>query len=303
MKLSKTDYRGGDALKLTARALEVIVTTSVGPRIVDLRSRRGKAGNVLLQMPEDETRSHGYLFRGGHRLWHSPEHLVRTYQPDDAPVKVKLLPGGAILTQPVEERTGMQKAIRLEARGAATLRVTHTLTNRGLWPVETAPWALTMLRPGGYAIVPLLPKGSHAAGDLLPTYSLVPWSYTDLSLPAWRLRRDHMGIDVAAASEPQKLGLTNYPGWSAYWIDGTAFVKHATVRREACYPDGGCAFETFTNGAMVELETLGPLTRLVPGGSAVHVEHWTLIDGLDRPDADERFMALAGAVGKWIRTL
>ena len=303
MKPSKTDYRGGEALKLAGRTFELTVTTAVGPRVVDLRSKRGAAGNLLLEMPADEPRSHGYLFRGGHRLWHSPEHIVRTYQPDDAPLKVKPLASGVALTQPVEEKTGVQKGLKLEFTGPATLRLTHTLINRGLWPIETAPWALTMMRPGGYGVLPLPPKGSHAAGDLLPTYSLVPWSYTDLSLPVWRFQRDHLGIDVPSATEPQKLGITNYPGWSAYWLDGTTFVKHAALRPGALYPDNGSAFETFTNGEMIEFETLGPLTRLPPGGSVSHLEHWTVLDGLEKPDTSAGFTALAKAVRRWIAGL
>lgn len=303
MKPSKTDYRGGEALKLATKALELTVTTSVGPRIVDLRSKRGEAGNLLLQMPENEPRSHGYLFRGGHRLWHSPEDIVRTYQPDDAPLKVKEIENGVVLTQPVEERTGIQKSIRIEMRGPGTVRLTHGLTNRGLWAVETAPWALTMMRPGGYGVVPLLPKGSHAAGDLLPTYSIVPWSYTDLALPVWEFHRDYLGIDVPAATEPQKLGLTNYPGWSAYWVDGTTFVKHATVKAGATYPDFGSAFETFTDGAMIEFETLAPLGKLQPGQTFTHVEHWTLLDGLAKPDTPAGYASLLKAVTKWIGSL
>jgi hypothetical protein len=135
MKLSKTDYRGGAALVLATRALELVVTTSVGPRVVSLRSTAGRAGNVFLQFPDDEQRYHGYYLRGGHRLWHSPEHIVRTYQPDDEPLEVKLLPKGVALTQPVEAKTGLQKTMRLEVRGAHTVKVTHTLTNRGRRPV------------------------------------------------------------------------------------------------------------------------------------------------------------------------
>jgi hypothetical protein len=300
MKPSKTEYRDGAALRLASRAFQLTVTTSVGPRIVDLRSKRGSAGNLLLEMPPDEPRSHGYLLRGGHRLWHSPEHIVRTYQPDDAPLKVRALTGGVLLTQPVEEKTGIEKSLKLELRGPSTLRLTHTLTNRGLWTIETAPWALTMLRPGGYGVLPLLPKGSHAAGDLLPTYSLVPWSYTDLAQPVWRFHRDFLGIDVALATEPQKLGITNYPGWSAYWLDGTTFVKHAAVRTGVTYPDFGSAFETFTNGDMIEFETLGPLSKLEPGASAGHVEHWTVLDGMKKPDTPEAFAALSRAVVRWL---
>jgi hypothetical protein len=159
-----------------------------------------------------------------------------------------------------------------------------------------------MLRPGGYAVVPLLPKGDHAKGDFLPTYTMVPWSYTDLSHEVWDLHRDYVGIDVPAAPGPQKLGLSNYPGWSAYWIGGTAFVKHAAVVTGATYPDNGCAFEAFTNGRMCELETLSPLVKLAPGESIQHVEHWTVIDGVKEPATDGAFAALAGEVAKWLKS-
>ena len=147
------------------------MTTSVGPRVVSLRSRAGRAGNLFLELPADAPRYHGHFLRGGHRLWHSPEHIVRSYQPDDEPLAVKFLPRGVVLTPPVEEKTGLQKGMRIELPGEGTVRVTHTLTNRGLWPVEVAPWALTMLRPGGYGVLPLPPKGDHAKGDLCLLYT------------------------------------------------------------------------------------------------------------------------------------
>jgi hypothetical protein len=229
---------------------------------------------------------------------------VRTYQPDDEPLAVKPLRNGVALAQPVEPKTGMQKAMKLEIVGDRTVKVTHALTNLGLWPIETAAWALTMFRAGGYGVLPLLPKGSHEGGDLLPTYSLVPWSYTDLSLPLWDLHRDFVGIDVPKAAVAQKLGITNYPGWSAYWLDGTTFVKHARVIAGATYPDFGCAFETFTNGQMIEFETLSPLAKLAPGESVTHVEHWGVLDGLPKPDTDAAFAtALAPAVKAWLAKL
>lgn len=255
MKLSKTEDRGGAALRLASRALELVVTTSVGPRVVELRSRAGRAGNLFLQRPPDEPRAHGYLFRGGHRLWHSPEDIVRTYQPDDAPLAVQALRGGGALTQPTEQKTGLQKAMAIELLGERTVKVTHRLTNRDRRPVECAPWALTMLRPSGYGVLPLA---------------------------------------------AQKLGITNYPGWSAYWLDGTTFVKSARVLSGARYPDLGCCFETFTNGEMIEFETLGPLASIAPGKSATHVEFWTVLDGLPKPDTDAAFAnSLAPAAKAW----
>ena len=304
MRTTPTEFRGGAALTLSTGALELTVTTAVGPRVTALRPARGARRNVFLELPADEARNHGLFLRGGHRLWHAPEDIVRTYQPDDDPLAVKRLARGVALTAPAEARTGLQKSLAVELIGERTVKVTHTLTNRGLWATECAPWAVTMLRGGGYGVVPLLPKGSHADGDLLPEYSLVPWSYTDLSLPLWQLRRDFIGIDVRRTKVAQKLGLTAYPGWAACWLDGVTFVKYARVIAGAAYPDLGCAFETFTNGEVLEFETLGPLAALAPGQKANHVEFWTLLEGLPKPDNDRAFRrSLVPAVQAWVAGL
>lgn len=303
MKLSTINFRGAAALRLETGALALEVTTGVGPRITSLRSKKGKAGNLFLEFPADEKPYHGYMLRGGHRLWHAPEHLVRTYQPDDEPCAFKPVKNGIALAQPVEAKTGIQKAVKIELLGERTIKVTHALTNHGLWPVETACWALTMLRGGGYGVLPLFPKGDHASGDLLPAYSLVPWTYTDLSLDGWDLHRDFFGVDVPAFEFAQKLGITGYPGWSAYYYGGTTFVKTAKLIAGAAYPDRECPFELFTNGKMIELETLSPLTTIAPGDSVQHVEHWTLFDGLKEPSTDGAFAALQAEVSKWLKTL
>ena len=303
VKPSKTDYRGGAALILGTRALELVVTTAVGPRVVSLRSRRGKAGNLFLELPPGQPRYHGYHLRGGHRLWHAPEDIVRSYQPDDDPVEVDFLPAGVKLTQPTEPKTGLQKGMKLELLGERTIQVTHTLANRGAWPVECAPWALTMFRPGGYAALPLTPKGSHEGGDLLPTSPLIPWTFTDLSQPVWDWHREFIGVEVAKARSAQKLGLTHFPGWSAYWNEGTTFVKFSRPIAGATYPDLGSRFEVFTNGAMIELETLGPLARLAPGRTTAHLEFWTVFDGLSRPSTDAAYARLAANVKRWLAGL
>lgn len=305
MKLSKIDIRGAEGLRLETGALALEVTTAVGPRITAFASKKGKAGNLFLEMSEADEPGFdtGFLLRGGHRLWHAPEHAVRTYQADNDALAIKPLKNGVALAQPVEPGTGIQKAIKIELVGERTVRLTHALTNHGPWPIETSAWALTMFRPGGYAVVPLLPKGDHAKGDFLPTYTMIPWSFTDLSEDCWDLHRDYVGIDVDAAPGPQKLGLSNYPGWSAYFLGGTTFVKHARIVPGATYPDNGSAFETFTNGKMVELETLSPFTKLEPGKSIQHVEHWTLLDGLKEPATDGAFAALKAEVEKWLKTL
>lgn len=304
MKTSQTLYRGRAALAITTRALELVVTTSLGPRVVSLRSLTGRSGNLFLELPPEAPRLHGYQLRGGHRLWRAPEHVVDTYQPDDDPIEATVLPAGVLLTQPTEKRTRLQKAIRIELPTERTVKVTHTLTNRGRRPVECAPWPVTMLRKGGYGVVPLAPKKSQDGGNLLPKYSLVPWGYTDLSQPVWAFHTNFIGVDVPRAKNPQKLGVTNYPGWSAYWTTKAVFVKFTPVVTGGSYPDLGCRFETYTNGKMIELETLGALANLAPGEVAEHTEYWTVFDGLPKPDSDRIFVgSLEPAVRAWLRKL
>jgi hypothetical protein len=45
----------------------------------------------------------------------------------------------------------------------------------------------------------------------------------------------------------------------------------------------GCNFETFTNEAMLEVESLGPLAQLEPGQDTSHRESWYLLDGVAEP--------------------
>jgi len=77
-------------------------------------------------------------------------------------------------------------------------------------------------------------------------------------------------------SDAQKLGMFNPNTWGAYILNGEAFIKRASAIPGETYPDFGCSFETFTNNEFLEMETLGPLTKLAPGKTAEQVEHWSL---------------------------
>jgi hypothetical protein len=303
--LSKIDYHGWPSVQLGSSKLELIAPLAVGPRIISLR--RPEGGKNLLFEFKGQIGGSGeaeFCLRGGHRLWHAPEHAVRTYQPDNvAPAFAELPKGrGFSLVAPVEAKTGIEKAVRVELVADDTVKLTHTLTNRGLWPVETAAWALTMLRRGGMSVIPLLPKGEHPR-DLLPTYSMVPWSYTDLGLPAWKFFPGFIRVETTKVPAAQKLGLTAYPGWSAYWIDGDLFVKSAEVKRGASYPDFGCPFETYADTSLTELETLSPLEVLAPGRKIVHTETWGLLSGVPKPASEAVYRAeILPAVHRWLES-
>jgi hypothetical protein len=70
---------------LSNGAAEVVVTTDVGPRII--RYARAGGENMLAELPDAVTRTAlgDWKAWGGHRLWHAPEGMPRSYAPDNAP--------------------------------------------------------------------------------------------------------------------------------------------------------------------------------------------------------------------------
>lgn len=298
------DYQGWKSIVLNSGDAEIVIPLEIGPRIVSCRLGNGpnlfyNVAEELGGKGEDE-----WFLRGGHRLWHSPEQKPRTYDPDNHPIVVKdASERGVTLEAPKADPSGLLKSIRVDAIGDEQFRLTHTIRSENQWPVTFAPWALTVLERGGQAAIPLLPKGSHET-ELLPSYSIVPWTYTDFSLPCWSFHKEFIGIDTTQAFVPQKFGLTGYPEWSAYWQQGGTFLKCAELDPEATYPDFGCCFEAFCNDFMIELETLGSLQTLECGQSVEHIEEWKIIPDLPKPDSDEAFAnGVGAAVDDWMSSL
>lgn len=220
-----------------------------------------------------------FHFRGGHRLWHAPEAMPRTYAPDTGEMKITELPGSVILETQTEPGTGIRKRIEIhlaEDRPSATL--THTLINDGLWPVELAPWTITQFRLGGTAILPM-PVGNVDAAGLLPNRQISLWPYTRLNDPRLSLRDDYV-IFKADALPPFKMGYFNPHGWLAYWLDGVLFRKTFDAQTGVLHPDNNCNAEIYCGDQFVELESLAPLTILNPGASVNHVETWDVFEGM-----------------------
>ena len=156
------------------------------------------------------------------------------------------------------------------------VKVSHRITNHSLFPLEFAPWALTMMAPGGIAVSGFPPRGRHTI-NLEATNPLVMWAYTNLADPRWKFTKKYLTLrQDPSNTEAQKIGLFNRDTWAAYLLNGEAFVKRSTADPAKTYPDFGCSFETFTNNEFLEVETLGPMTKLLPGETVEHTEHWAL---------------------------
>ena len=257
--------------------------TTAGPRIV-WYSRQGEP-NLFAELPDvhRETPLGPYYYRGGHRLWCAPESLPGTYTPDNDRIEVEEFQGGVRLIGRPEPATGIVKTIDIRLspdRAAVTLH--HELRNNGLRCVDLAPWALTMLRPGGTAILPQPAQNADAHG-WLNNRILALWPYTRINDPRLILRDDFILIHATPSPPFVKIGYYNPFSWLAYWVDGFLFRKTFDTIANATYPDSGCNAEIYCDNHVIELETLGPLGRLEPGKPFVHTEMWEFYDSLNQP--------------------
>lgn len=276
MKISG-DFYGLPTHSLENKWIRLEYLAEAGPRLVRL-FMAGSDKNLLAETPENfwETAHGRFNIRGGHRLWHAPETMARTYMPDNDGLTVTEVPGGVRLTGPQEPETGIRKSITVTLRDDAPgLVLKHTLLNNGVWPVELAPWAITQMRLGGTAVLPQQ-VGALDADGLLPNRQLTLWPYTHLADPRLHLIDDCVLVGPAVLAEPVKIGAFNRQGWLAYCLDDVLFVKRFDVLDGRAHPDFGCNAEIYANNQCLELESLGPLTVVQPGQSVSHRETWEL---------------------------
>lgn len=283
VQIDRIEYRGWpNCYRVSNGEVEAVITGDVGPRVI----RYGFAGgqNLFKEFAGQMGKSGEpeWQPRGGHRIWVAPEDPVTTYAPDNVAIEIRTGANGVDAIAPPEQFTGLVKEISLRMAAEGTgVEVRHRVRNASGTRCRIAPWALTMLEPGGWGVHGFPERGTHPE-VLPPTNPLVMWAFTDLADPRWRFTKRYLALHGDPANPmPMKLGSWNARTWGAYLLNGEAFVKrYSAAGKPEDYTDFGCSFETFTNGQILELETLGPLQDLAPGEQAEHVEQWTLHRGV-----------------------
>lgn len=292
--MQTVDYHGYECSPLTNGVVRLLVTRSLGPRIISFGFEGGE--NLFAVLPDFVTECPGagdFHFHGGHRLWHAPENIHRTYLPDDSPVLIAPIQGGLLVTQPTEPRTGLQKSIEIHLQeDSARVVLTHRITNHGTASAAFSPWAITMFRTGGTAILPQ----SKLETGVLPNRSLTLWSYASMTDPnvQWG---DDLVLVHAGMTSAFKVGFPNPRGWLAYWLDGIFFVDHVDFDPQAMYHDFGSSSECYCNSQFLELETLAPMGIIQPGDSATHIETWELHKDIEKPHDECEARLIAEKLG------
>jgi hypothetical protein len=276
MRVRKMVYKGWEnCVEIYNDAVNLIVTTDVGPRILRYGFLNQK--NQFVELEEEGGTSGGNAFRlyGGHRLWHSPEDIHRTYVPDNESVTWHEDETGVVFVQKPEERVQVQKTLKvyLGPKGSE-VSVWHGIKNVGAWPIELAPWTITMMAPGGKGV---FPQPKIEAG-LLPNRVLSLWPYTDLSDERLIFEKEHIFLlNDPLNYAPLKIGAHVAKGMAGYLHEDTLFTKTIKWDPKGNYPDHGVNFEMYTNHRYLEVEGLGPMRRIEVGEDAVLEEKWNIL--------------------------
>ena len=277
VSVEKFEFSSRQGYRVSDGETELFITSEVGPRILRYGFVGGQNLFKVMTAQEEKWLTEGQDWRlyGGHRVWVGPELPSYTYAADNEPLEIKVQPNGLIATAPPDP-VGIEKEMEVEMSGGR-VTITHRLTNRSSWPLDFAPWALTMMAPGGTGVSTFPPRGTHPA-QLAPTNPLVMSAFTNLSDPRWTFLEKYLVLrNDPNVSTPQKLGSYNEKTRGAYLLGSDLFVKrYEALGPSEIYPDMGASFETFTNNMVLELETLGPLETVEIGETIEHIEVWSL---------------------------
>ena len=272
-KLGKfNDY---NSMQLKNGSLSVWMTLDFGPRVIALIPEGG--ANLFAELPDAQIECPGsgmYSLRGGHRLWYAPEYPPRTYLPDDYHLESKEVENGFKVTQQPEHGSSLRKSITvsLPDEGPQVV-VDHEILNLGISPQQLAPWVISMMRPGGTAILPQQIEFDEEFG-CQPNRTINLWPYTPVNSPHITLRDRYLYVRADMKEDKLKIGAPNPRGWIGYAIDNKFFVKFASYDPQAFYYDRQSSSQFYCDPGALEMETLGARVTLEPGQSVKHREAW-----------------------------
>ncbi len=302
---SVTYGQWGNAVEISNGSVELVASLDFGPRILRFGFVGGE--NVFFEDTDRRIEEKGDSFKkygenaawriyGGHRLWTSPETSPRTYYPDNDPVKWEKVEGGVILRPDEERWTQTQKEIEIRlAADKNEVTVLHRITNTGAWPVQFAPWALSVMAAGGKVVVP------HATRETgyLPNKIISLWPYSKMNDKRVYWGEKFIVLHQGPGETPFKFGSNDEAGWAAYHNNGTLFIKYYNPVLDGNYPDYGVSFESYTCDHFIEVETLGELRTVQPQETVTHREVWNLFQGVELPERDEA--AIERELGKFLK--
>ena len=293
IQCKEIDYKKfGRCIFATDGVAEVIATLDIGPRIISYAPAGGE--NIFnenedfdLEEKDEKYESFGdkgiWHNFGGHRLWTSPEVMPRTYFPDNEPCRYEAFGDRIRLYQVAQPYTCIELSMEIEFIGGGRIAVCHRVKNIGAWDIKLAPWAITVMSEGGLEVVPMRKDGPV----YLPNRVISLWTYSKMSDERFKFTDKYFMLEQTSEPSAFKIGMSNNDGYAMYFNRGSAFIKYFDYFEDAEYPDNGCNFETYTDGTILEIESLAPLRTIKAGEGITHIERWKIIGNVTRPEKTE----------------
>lgn len=305
--VERTVYRGwADSYRLTAGDYSLVVVPEIGGRIMEY-SLEGR--NILWENQSEFGQTYPVTKEwhnfGGYKTWVSPEEYWG-WPPDfmldcgKANIEVLQNPKGLPVLQVIGApslKAGLffSKEITLTESGEVIVKQRmHNISSKA---VQYGIWDVTQAKTPCFVAFPVNPKSKFPDGlhyKIAESRNSTQFSFRD-------------GYCITTyKGEPGDIASDSDGPWIICFNGDLAFVKlFGPMERGAEYPDGGCSCEVFTSDpklGYVEMEVLGPMVKLPPGGQTELEGRWKIIK-LSQPvtNEDRVVKAITGMRGKgWI---
>ena len=157
-----------------------------------------------------------------------------------------------------------------------------------------------MFKPGGFMALPFSIAPSDFTDGAKGIRRLVLWPYCRMDDPRIKWGNNYvMARHDPNADEQTKFSIQNFDGWEAYWNRGQLFINRFDYDPDAEYPEGGGNSVCYMCDFMHEMESLSPMTDVLPGESISHLETWELYKDVEEPESfDEE--KVAELIGKYL---
>jgi hypothetical protein len=274
--MENVNYKGNECVNFTNGTLDLLIPKHFGPRVLFAGFKGGENNFGVVDDVGMDTPNGKWNIHGGHRFWLAPETWPDTYYPDDEDVSIVESGGGVAVSQNIPAFC-IKKELVLSFLGKNRVKAVHNVHNNGGQTNEFAAWALSLMRTGGFAIVPqnIKKEDEHA---FLPNRNLVLWTYTNVLDKRFKMTPKFFYVKQGGP-KPFKIGQRVTLGWAAYFNKGNLFVKRFPFETGKTYPDFQCNVEIYSCPKFLEVESISPMVKLEAGGVYTYVEEWEFYRG------------------------
>ena len=277
----RINYHGWpDALLLRNDVVEAVIVPAIG-RVMQFRFAGAQEGpfweNDQLRGMKPDPNSTDWANLGGDKAWPAsqanwPQIISRGWPPprgfDGLPHEAVIEGSAVILTSPVDPDFGIRVRRRIELQpDRPVMTITTRYEKISGPPVETGVWVITQVKDP-VAIYAILPETAHSGTGYVLQSDELPAHF--------KLENDL----IALTRDPKKNHKIGTMAGTLVWVGRTELLRiDSALVPGGKYPDDRSSAEIYTNLdplAYVELEILGPLTRMAVGDKIERLSSYTL---------------------------